>query len=916
MLLATKFFIPRRCTPIISRPRLFDKLEVGLSARLTIVSATTGSGKTMAVVDWLHYLRTRLGNQAPVMAWLTLEESDNDPVRFFSYLIASLQTLMPTLGVTLQPLLESSQAPDWNGVVTTLINELHTIPSEIVLVLDDYHLIAASVIHHALIFFIEHLSPNLHLYLTTRSDPPWPLARWRVRRQMVDVRAIDLRFSRGEIESYLAQTIGKVTSAEVSALEERTEGWIAGLQLATLPLQEEEDPAAFIRSFTGSQRYVMDYLIEEVLQRQPEQLQHFLLQSSILERLCPQLCAQVCTTEGNSLSVGDAGTLLESLVRANLFLTPLDNERQWYRYHPLFADVLRARLHQLYPQQLNTLHEQASLWFGSQGLADEAIRHALLANKPEQAANIIERESEARLRLGQHITLQGWLDRLPAATVAEHPKLALLQARLHVIVHKLDGAERMLENAQQRIIMLPSAAQSALLGELAAIRASVALNRGNYPRTLSEAQLALNQLAVASTLRPEIYLHLGLASSALGKPDAALTAYAQAATESKSNGDLRTTLLALFNQGGLMHSGGQLRRAAEQYQATLDYANRHGGQQIPSTAYAYQMLGDLWIEWNDLEQAAKYLQEAKLRNEHGAQKRMLCTTYLLLARIHFAKGDLLAAQQQLNQARTIIAEDQLPIRYAGPVQGFQVRLWMAQGNLVDAQRWAAECQIQASDEPLLLIQEERYHALARVLAASGRSEEALLLLKRYSEQMSGERRVLSVISTECLHALLLWQQGEKRLAIMTLLQALRLAQPEGMIRTFVDEGSPMRLLLLECNKGADPQLQSYVNKLLSAFPLDPAMALVNAKQSTIRETVVQLAPSRPTQNIEPLIEPLSEREIEILRVVAQGLSDRQVADTLIIAIGTVKKHLNNIYGKLSVGNRTGALARARELGLL
>lgn len=924
MLLSTKFFVPRPGEPTVRRVRLYEKLSAGLKTRLILLSATAGFGKTTAIASWLHHLRVQEGDNMPAVAWLALDESDNDPTRFFAYLIGAFQRIDARLGVSLQHLLQTPQPLVWEGLLTTLINELSQQKNELLLVLDDYHFIVAQEIQRAMTFFIENLPPNVHLAVTTRSDPPWPLARWRVKRHIVDIRAADLRFSQPEIEEYLRQTVGTVSATDLSALEQRTEGWIAGLQLAALPLADSENPSDFIRSFSGSQSYVMDYLVEEVLQRQPESIQRFLLQTSVLERLCPSLCKALLLEESNPSLANQSEELLKTVVHANLFLVPLDHEQRWHRYHQLFADVLRARLQQTEPASIGRLHERAAHWYLQQKLHDEAIHHALAAGNNELAAQIVELEADSRLRLGQQITLQGWLERLHRQTLASHPRLTLAQARLFIIVHKLDQAQESLKLAEAALITLPAEQQRVLRGQLSAITAGIALNRGQYQQAQQQAQQALTQLAPNDPWRAECLLHLGLASSALGNTTAAVNAYEQATIHSRQSGDLRTTLVAMFNQGATLHSGGQLRRAAHQYQQTIDYAQEHGGQQIPTTAYAYQTLGELWIEWNDLGKAAVYFNEAKLRNERGAQNRMLSLTHLGLARLHFASGNLAGAQQNLDQATRLIHEHQLPIRYAGPVQGFQVRLWLAQGDTQAAISWAERCELSPEDTPLLLIHEERYLALARVLAIQNQTASALQLLARYKAQMQKERRIYSVITSAALQALLLQLSGDKKQARAVLCETLTLTSGEVYQRTFLDEGAPMLALLLETLPTiSDPTVRETINKLLANFPL-PAQKNTAPQPAPYSNGTPygngtapangKMPATRPP--IQPLIEPLSERELEILRVVAEGLSDRQVGERLIIAIGTVKKHLNNIYGKLGVGNRTGALARARELELL
>ncbi|MFN8491196.1 MAG: HTH-type transcriptional regulator MalT [Caldilineaceae bacterium] len=901
MLLTTKLAIPQQHSHLVARPRLFSLLDASRQSKLILVSAPAGFGKTTLITEWIRRVPAESGDAKPRFAWLTLDEHDNDPVRFLTYLVAALQKHDATIGAAVQPLLQAAQQPPLENILTLVINDLSQLITPLWLVLDDYHLMTTPTIHQLLTFCLDNLPPALHLVITTRTDPPLPLARWRVRRDLVEIRARDLRFTEAEATEFLhAELAGALSPANITALTQRTEGWIAGLQLAALSLAERTDLDNFIEAFTGSHAYIVDYLVEEVLQRQPAEVEQFLLQTSILTRLNGALCDAV--TGRN-----DSQTMLGALERANLFLVPLDNERRWYRYHYLFADVLRRRLQQTQLLDVVQLHRQASLWFCAHDAPSEAIQHAFAALDFALVTDLLERAAETFLKRGEYITLQGWLNRLPGEVVRTHARLCLFRASIAVITHELETAQQWLEGAEQAAQTEAAALRETLLAEAAAIGAGVALNRGNFPRVLELARYALDKLPTNQTrLRGEVMLHLGLALSWSGDPAGARRAYGKASQWSQAAGDMHTAVLASYNQGSQQYMQGDLYQAAATYQQALQIAAEHGATPIPITGIVQRGLGELYYEWNDLEKAHFHLQQALERGEHGALPRVLLLNYLALARLLQAQGKTTAALECVQKAQQLREKFALPARYASPTTACQVRLWLMQGQLAPAVAWAQTIAFAEHEVNLLL--ETEYLVLARVCIAQGELAQALRIATHFRQAAEAVNRINSVIEIMAVQAVALAAQGERTAALATLAQALTLAEPGGYLRMFVDEGEPMRLLLAEYSAQRPPRkLCAYADRILAAFA--PGKEKVEVQE-------IATPFHTPHSTFRTLVEPLTEREVEVLCLLAQGLSDREMAEHLIVVVGTVKRHLNNLYGKLGVHSRTQALARARALGLL
>jgi LuxR family maltose regulon positive regulatory protein len=773
-------------------------------------------------------------------------------------------------------------------------------PERFTLVLDDYHLITAQPIHDGLTFLLDHLPPQMHLVIATRADPPLPLARLRARGQLTELRQSDLRFTTDEAAAFLNRVMGlDLFPDHVTALESRTEGWIAGLQMVSLAMQAQvstqgqEDVAGFIHAFTGSDRYILDYLVEEVLQHQPESVQTFLLQTSILNRLTGTLCDAVTGSppEGQGEGVGQA--MLERLERINLFIIPLDNERRWYRYHRLFADLLRSRLHRTHPNLIPTLHRRASEWFEQADLMAQAIGHALNAQDFERAAHLIEQIAETTLMRSELTMFLGWVDTLPDDLVRDRPSLCVFQAWALLLAGRpLDAIESRLQDA----------ARSEAVDKVAPLRALLALYQGQMPRAVELARRALQRLSEDDLFLRNFATWI-LAISRLMDGDLTVSTQTldKVARMSHRAGNVMIAVMVLCNVAKLRIRQGRLYQAKDIYQQALEWAADEQGRPLPIAGAALIGLGELFHQWNDLETAAHYLTKGiELAERWGAVGAM---GYIALARVRQARGDLDGAWEATRKAQELAVKFDITEIDDLAVALFQARLWIAQGDLEAARRWAEERELyqyidaalqeesQASIEHRL----RKYEllVLARLLIAQERLDETLALLESLLPIAERRNRPGMVIEIYLLQALAFQAQGNLDRAMAPLERALSLAEPEGYVRIFVDEGEPVaRLLYLAAERGIAPE---YAGRLLAAFP---------ALEPVAREQQAEM------------VEPLSERELDVLRLIAEGLSNQEIAQRLFVSLRTVKWHAGNIYGKLGVKNRMQAVAKARSLGIL
>lgn len=911
-LLATKLYVPPVRPGLVSRPRLIERLNEGLDRKLTLISAPAGFGKTTLASEWAHAVRARQAAQsvgaplavptlaAPLwVAWVSLDEGENDPARFMAYFVAALQTIEATIGEGVQAAFQSPQPPEIVPVLTGLINEIADVPGEFVLILDDYHLITAQPIHDALTFLLDNLPPRMHLVIATRADPPLPVARLRARGQLAELRLADLRFTPDEAALFLNHVMGLDLSAEdISSLASRTEGWIAGLQMAAVSMRGQEDAAGFIQAFTGSDRYILDYLVEEVLDRQSSDIQGFLLRTSILERMSGPLC-DALVHEGQRMA-SSSQQVLEYLEQVNLFLIPLDTERRWYRYHRLFADLLRSRLSRTRAELVPTLHHRASEWYEHNGETEAAVDHALLAEDFERAVRLIEEIAEDTLMRSEVVTFIGWLDALPDELVRQRPSLCMFHAWMLLLTGRpLEIVEARLEDADNA----------------APLHALIAIYQGQVSRAARLAHLGLEQLTEDDRfLRSLATWILGLVQLASGDLAAGSQALDDVVAMSHEMGNVMFATAALSHVAKLHMRQGRLHEAKATYERALALATDAQGQLLPIAGEPLMGLGEVWREWNDLESATLSLTDGIELSKRWSEVAAF-DAYIPLARVRQAQGDADGAWDAVREARQLAMRTDSTELDDLAVVLYQAWLSVAQGDVEAAMHWAEERgvwtdldEVDHEDREAFVNAHFRKYerlVLARALIRQDRPDEALALLEPLLPRMEEQRRIDLLIQVQMLRSLALQAKHDVDEALTALEHALSLAEPGGYVRIFVDEGEPMaRLLYQAAARGIAPE---YAGRLLAAFEIetkDESGGSVTPPSSSV---------VRPPS---PLIEPLSGREIEVLDLIAEGLSNREIALRLFIAPSTVKVHTRNIYSKLGVKSRTHAVARARALGIL
>lgn len=870
-ILATKLYVPPVRLKIVDRPRLAQRLSEGMNRKLTLVSAPAGFGKTTLVSEWAA------GCDCSI-AWLSLDEGDSDPNRFLTYLIAAIQTIRPNTGQAMLPVLQSPQPPPVEAVLLNLLNEIASSPQDFILVLDDYHLVDSNLVDQALAYLLEHLPSQMHLVIATREDPQLPLARYRGRGQISELRVEDLRFTAAETAGFLNQIMGLSLSAEdIAALEARTEGWIAGLQLAAISMQGLEDTAGFIKSFTGSNRFVMDYLVEEVLRKQPNSIQEFLLRTSILDRMCGPLCDAVLDDASRA-----SQETLEYLERANLFIIPLDNERCWYRYHHLFADLLRQRLYQLHREVPAQLHLSACQWYEDNNLEIDAFQHAVAANDVERAARLVLGKGMPLHTRGGLFPELKWLESLPSKVLDEKPILWLMYAGALTTAGQTKGVEEKLQAAETALQGIDLNAENRdLIGRIANNRATLAITHYDPDETIRQAERALEYLAPENLpVRAISAWNLAVAYQFKGERAKATRAFTEVISASQAIGQSFVTKLATSGLGNLQEADNKLHLAAETYRHALEL---FGDPPLLFATEAYLGLARIYYEWNDLDSAQRHAEKAyHLARQYSASIDRYILCELVLARVLLAKGDVSSAEAIVKRADQSTRQHHFTQRIDDVVAA-QVFLLLRHGRLAEADALA-----QVQDIPLSKV---------RVLLAQRDSSSALVVLEELRENMQAKDWLDELLKVTILQAVAYHLNGEKDRALQLLAEALKMAEEGDFIRLFIDEGEPMAQLLFEAEVGGiGPE---YVKKLLAVF-------------STERLAENKYAMPQASSEIEPL----SQRELEILQLIARGFSNQAIGVRLFIAISTVKGHNRVIFDKLQVQSRTEAVARARELGLL
>lgn len=896
-LLATKLYFPPVRPNLVLRTRLVSRLQAGLQGALTLVSAPAGSGKTVLLAEW----HTGDGASMPA-AWLALDEADNDPVRFFQYLCTALDKLQPSLAEQTLPVLQAPDRPNLEVVLTTVINALLELEQDSALILDDYHLIQQADIHNAVTFLLEHLPPRLHLVLLTRSDPPLPLSRLRANGRLTEIRAEHLRFDQEEAARFLNDVMGLALGPQqVAALEARTEGWIAGLQLAALSMRGRQDTNTFIQAFTGSHRYIVDYLVEEVLNLQDEPVRDFLLKTSILERMTGALCDALTNR-------GDGQATLEKIAAANLFLIPLDDQRIWYRYHHLFRDLLLNRLRSRMGAQGTDLHRRAAAWFEAQKITIEAVEHFFAAGEYAKIRRLLRQDYPHWLRAVNRARLMSWFERLPQQFLRKEPWLCMVFAWLVWNQGDIPRTESCLDDAQAALdhpepdTYLPADDPEYIFmpAEILAFRALIANQRRDLPHAVELANRALE--GVAGSTAPEASIIRGIADLTLqiayretGQLKEAIKVCTRALAEAQAGGETGTIVSATHSLGVAHLIQGRLHQAAQVYREGIQQAENEGNDRLPAYGLLMMRLADIYYQWNNLDEAERLLRAGLERSETGGYPWAIFFGRNLSAVIHLARGNVRAAQTIMNDL-VLRMQKNAGAYYENELMIYQAVTLARLGMEELASTWLTRAPEQLTAEPRSseIDQMVRRQQALRFLDGAEPSESVIAQI----EELAARRGNLHwQIEALALQAVVLYRKKDPANAIACLQKALTLAEPEGFQRVFLDQGAPMLELLHSAQtRGIH---SPYSARLLAALRAETSPEAGRTRQ--------------PTQVLPAL---LSKREVELLSLIAAGRSNKEIASELYISIGTVKRHTVNIFTKLDVKNRTEAVARARELGLL
>ena len=879
-LLTTKLNIPPLQPHLVKRPRLIAQLNYNLwhqeefLRKLTLFSAPAGYGKTSLAIEWINTISQSQSFEAKSKirtAWLSLGDSDNDPILFLAYIIAAIQRIEPTFGEGTNQLIQSPQPPPGEVILTTLLNEIAAIAQPFILVLDDYHSIQTPAIHQQLGIFIESQPSTMHLVLISREDPLLPIARLRAHSQLLEIRQEDLRFSYEECADFLQNAMGiSLLTEHVAALERRTEGWIAGLQLAALSMQGHPDPADFIQAFTGSSRFVLDFLVEEVFNRQSRRIQEFLIKTSILDRLSGPLCDAITQSQ-------DGQTLLETLEQTNLFIVPLDQSRSWYRYHRLFAELLRHRLRNSNRIKEADLHNSASRWFRQHDFIHEAFQHAVSAENWGLAAELVTNASTEMLKRGEVSTLMRWFGKFPQEVILANPRLCFDYCWPLLLTAQFETAAPLLDHVEKFAQEIPP-----FLGEVLAAQAFLARGQGDNARMVERSQRALKLLPKDSNnSRCLVSINLVLAYWHMGQMEATEQVLDEAIETSQAIGNTYSLMTAIIFKGRVFAVRGQLHQAAEFFQQAIV----EGGK-IPINALAHLDMATLHYEWNQLTESDQHLQAAIELCQRGQNNEFLVGSLMFLTRLRVAQGDFRGAHQVLTQAQDLIHTGEIPIGTAQRAVVTQTQLALTQEDLEGALQLADQLNDHVDCHPFY-----RFIGTtkARLLIAQQKFEDARIYLEQLYQTALQNGWTYAQIAIRVWQALAAETQDS---AVEFIEDALEMAQPGGFIRTFVEGRERLIPVLQEASRrGITPD---YVGRILTSMQ---AADLIDPDQT-------------------PLVEPLSDRELEVLRLIVAGLSNREIAQNLVVSLGTAKTHIHNIYGKLEVNNRAQAIARAREFELV
>lgn len=913
-LIRTKLYVPRVHPDVVDRPRLIRKLDEARQAKLALVTAPAGYGKTTLLAKWAEQ------SGLPV-AWVSLDDRDNDPTIFWTYFVAALQKLWPGAGNTILNMLQAPQAPPKEALLGALVEEISLIPHEFLFILDDFHSIDSADVHSSLTYLIERQPANLHLVIASREDPPLPLPRLRAQREMVEVHLTDLRFTIEEATT-LFNTLLKMDllPADIEALDQATEGWAVGLQLAAMSMQGIEDPSLFIRSFSGSQRYVFDYLAQEVLARQEPDIRGFLLKTSILDRFCGSLCDFLLDEETETGSgpakAHQSSEILEYLERANLFLIPLDQERRWYRYHHLFAEFLQATLaQQVAPAVITALQRRASRWFTENESPSEGIDYSLRAEDYSRAAELINQIAEEMFLRSELITLRNWLNSLPAEQVARDVRLSIVFAWVLLATGQYAEMEPHLKNAQDQLDLrlvgpspmnLPGLDVAAAQGEIACLRSSQAINRFELEEARYQGELARSYLSGRSgrgifndseSLRGVAVFNLAIVHEVTGEVAEASRLFEECISLSREN--LHLLPMAYAHLANLMIIQGKLHQAENIFRQALRVAQANPSLS-PLSGIAHTGIGNLLLEWNRLDQAEAELRRGIDLGRSWAYLEPAINGYSGLVRLRLASGDTAGAQEMINELGRI--PDQAPIALPVVVlESLQAEVWMRQQKLEALSDWVSRT-APGLEESVPYVLEEQAIVLVRAYLTLGQLERAQELIQRLLPAVEGGGRAGRSIRLQLLQCLAWAAQGEHEAALGGLEETLAEAESQGYCGIFLDEGKPMERLLSAYVRQPSAGFRDYAKELLGAF----ASRRPDASEGRGRR--------RPLAS--SLIEPLSDREVEVLALLASGLSNREISDRLVVSLNTVKSHIKNTYGKLGVSSRTQAIARGRELGLI